>query len=139
MRKRPVLRRGAAVVELAALAPVLFLLIFGMIEIGRAVMVQHLLTNAARDGARAAVLEGATASSVSSDVTSYLTSAAVSRVTVTINPSDLSTAAGGSPVTVSASVPFSAVSWLPAPWFMGSATLDASVTMRREVYTSSSP
>ena len=33
-------RRGAAVVEFAIVAPLFFLMIFGMIEFGRAIMVQ---------------------------------------------------------------------------------------------------
>ena len=33
-----------------------FLMVFGMIEFGRAIMVQQVLTNASREGARVAVL-----------------------------------------------------------------------------------
>ena len=40
-------------------APVLFLIVFGMIEFGRMVMVQQVITNASREGARVAVLDGA--------------------------------------------------------------------------------
>ncbi len=43
-------------VEFAIVAPIFFLLIFGMIEFGRVVMVQQLLTNASREGARLGVL-----------------------------------------------------------------------------------
>ena len=39
-------RRGTAAVEFALVAPVFFLLVFGMIEYGRMVMVQHVITNA---------------------------------------------------------------------------------------------
>ncbi len=53
-------RRGAAVVEFAVVAPVFFLLVFGMIEFGRAIMVQQILTNASREGARVAVLDSPT-------------------------------------------------------------------------------
>ena len=41
-----------------------FMLVFGMIEFGRAIMVEQILTNAAREGARVAVLDSATPGSV---------------------------------------------------------------------------
>jgi Flp pilus assembly protein TadG len=52
------------VVEFAVVAPLLFLLIFGMIEFGRMVMVQQILTNASREGARRGILEQSTATEV---------------------------------------------------------------------------
>ncbi|GAB3544785.1 hypothetical protein GCM10027404_02080 [Arthrobacter tumbae] len=45
--------RGAVAVEMALLLPVLILLLFGIMEFGRAYNAQVTLTNAARDGARA--------------------------------------------------------------------------------------
>src|SRR4029079_7300001 len=68
-------RRGAAVVEFAVVSPVFFLLIFGMIEYGRLVMVQQVLTNASREGARVGVLDGSTQADVTTAVNNYLTSA----------------------------------------------------------------
>jgi Flp pilus assembly protein TadG len=44
--------RGAAAVEFALLAPVLIMLLFGIMEFGRAYSTQISLTNAAREGAR---------------------------------------------------------------------------------------
>ncbi len=50
--------RGAAMVEFAIIAPLLFLLVFGVIDFGRVFFLYNNLTNAAREGARAgAVLE----------------------------------------------------------------------------------
>lgn len=48
--------RGAAAVEFAILLPVLLLLIFGIIDFGRMLNAQITLTEAAREGARAAAL-----------------------------------------------------------------------------------
>ena len=48
--------RGAAAVEFALLLPVLLLLIFGIIDFGRALNAQITLTQAAREGARLAAL-----------------------------------------------------------------------------------
>jgi Flp pilus assembly protein TadG len=48
--------RGAVAVEFALLLPVLLLLVFGMIDFGRAINAQITLTQAAREGARLAAL-----------------------------------------------------------------------------------
>ena len=125
-------RRAAAAVEFAVVAPVFFLLVFGMIEYGRMVMVYQVLTNASREGARAAVLDGATTTSVTTAVNSYLSAAAVSGATVTVSPNPPSGAQYGDPVTVTVSVPFSQVSWLPTPMYLGSQTLSSATVMRRE-------
>src|SRR5262249_26909902 len=45
---------GTAAVEFAAVAPLLLLLLLGLWEVGRAIQVQQILSNAAREGARAA-------------------------------------------------------------------------------------
>src|SRR5579859_1395033 len=60
MRRRParsaIRDRGAAAVEFALLLPLLLLLIFGIIDFGRALNAQITLTQAAREGARMAAL-----------------------------------------------------------------------------------
>ena len=125
-------RRATAAVEFALVAPVFLLLVLGMIEYGRMVMVQQVITNASREGARAAVLDGATTSEVTTTVTSYLTSGSISGATVTVSPNPPSNAEFGDPVTVSVSIPFSQVSWLPSPMYLGATTLTATTIMRRE-------
>jgi Flp pilus assembly protein TadG len=131
-------RRGAAAVEFAIVAPVFFLMAFGMIEFGRAIMVKQILTSASRVGARVAVLDGSTVTGtngVKGTVASYLTNAGIpgaSESDVTINPADPATAVYGAPVTVTVQVPYSRVSWLPSPKFFRSTTLKASTVMRRE-------
>lgn len=131
-------RRGAAAVEFALVAPLFFLLIVGMLEFGRAVMVQQILTNAAREGARAAVLDGATANAVRNSVTTYLSNSGIAGATVQITPTEPATAGFGQPVTVRVSIPFGQVSWVPLPTIpfsnvnLKALTLQASAVMRRE-------
>ncbi len=48
--------RGQTLVEFALLVPVLLLLIFGAIEFGRVFHATHVITSAAREGARAAAV-----------------------------------------------------------------------------------
>jgi len=125
-------RRGTAIVEFAIVAPLFFLVILGIIEFGRMVMVQQILTNASREGARRAVLETATAPDVETVVADYLTKTSVPGATVRVDPGSLSGLGFGDPVTVTVSVPFDRVSWVPAPWFLGGKTLSAQSVMRAE-------
>lgn len=118
--------------EFAVVSPVFFLLIFGMIEYGRLVMVQQVLTNASREGARVGVLDGSTQADVTTAVNNYLTSARITTATVTVTPNPPSSAGYGAPVTVAISVPFNQVSWLPSPMFLGGKTMTATSVMRRE-------
>ena len=128
-------RRGAAVVEFALVLPIFFLMVFGMIEFGRLVMVRQVLTNASREGARIGVLDGATADEVESVVEGYLTSASIpftAGTIMTVTPSPPSSAGYGESVTVTVTVPFSDVSWLPSPMYLGSTDVIATTVMRRE-------
>jgi hypothetical protein len=125
-------RRAAAAVEFALVAPLFFLLILGMVEYGRMVMVQQVLTNASREGARRSVLDGASTGEVTTVVTNYLASGSITGATITITPNPPTDAEFGDPVTVAVSIPFSEVSWLPSPMYLGGKTLSASTVMRRE-------
>lgn len=126
-------RRAAAAVEFAVVAPLFFLLVFGMIEFGRMIMVQQIITNASREGARIAVLDGTTSNEVTGAVENYLTGAGLSGGSVTIDPNEPNLAGYGEPVAVTVRIPFSQVSWLPSPMFVGGDTeLSASTVMRRE-------
>ena len=124
-------RCGAAAVEFAIVAPVFFLLVIGMIEVGRAMMVQQVLINASRVGARQAVTAGATASAVQTAVMDYATSVKVPSVSVTVTPDPVA-AKSGDTMTVTTSVSYNNVSWLASPWFLGGKTLTSTSKMRKE-------
>ncbi len=130
-RSRRLLRRGAAATEFAVIAPLFFLLLFGILEFGRALMVQQVLINASRVGARQASTTGATSSGVIAAAQDYASGVAVAGVNVTVTP-DPASATPGASVTVTTSVPYNNVSWLPAPWFLGGKTLTATSIMRKE-------
>lgn len=126
-------RRGAAAVEFAIVAPVFILLIFGIIEFGRAMMVQQILVNASREGARRAVLEDATAEAVRQTVVEYLdrSSVSVPSDNVVISP-DPGVANNNQEISVSISVPFADVSLVPP--FIYDGDLRAVTTMRSEKF-----
>lgn len=94
-------------------------------------MVQQVLTNASRVGAREAITIGATSQAVTDTVTAYASGASVGSVSVSCSPSPTAAAAGDM-VSVKVSVNYGNVSWLPAPWFMGDTTLTATSVMRKE-------
>ena len=119
-------------VEFALVAPLFFLVLLGMIEFGRMIMVQQVLTNASRVGARRAVVEGVTQTEVTTLVANYLTNASVNGPTVTVAPTNLANLGFGDTVTVSVTVPFDGVSWTGSPWFLSGKTLFASTMMQAE-------
>ena len=121
-----------ALVEFAVVAPLLFLLVLGVFEFGRMVMVQQFLTNASREGARRGILEQTTKSDVQTIVTDYLRNSTISGVDVDVYPDQLSKVGFGDPVSVTVSVPFDHVSWLPAPWFLGGKNLSGRSVMLAE-------
>lgn len=124
-------RRGVAAVEFAFVAPIFFLMVLGIIEIGRAMMVQQVLINASRVGARRASMLSSNEQAVIDAVTEYAAGVGVSGVNATVSPNP-ATAGAGQPVTVNVSIGFNQVSWLPAPWIMGGRELASSSVMRKE-------
>ena len=124
-------------VEFAIVLPVFLLLLLGIVEFGRAFMVYQVLTNAAREGARTAILSYTTSDTqVRSRVANFLTAAKVPtdkrlKVTVTSDRGKLTDAIRGDSVQVNVSIAYSDVS-LMAPRFLSRATLTATSHMRRE-------
>src|SRR4051812_21158981 len=128
-------RRGASAVEMAFVAPVFLMLIMGTIESSRLGMVAQLLTTAAREGCRVAVLAGATQADVQSRVDAVLVGSGVSvgTVTPTCTGSDSwNNSRSGTAITVNLSVPYSKVSWLPTSFFFRDAVISSGATMSSE-------
>ena len=128
-------RRGATAVEMAFIAPVFLILVLGIIETSRVGMVAQLLTTAAREGCRVAVLDGMGQTDVQDRITTVLSGSGISVGTVTPTcPSGYTwtSAPSGIPITVSLSVSYNNVSWLKVPVFFKNATISASATMSSE-------
>ena len=108
-------RRGVAVVEFAVIAPLFFLLLAGIIEFGQAFRIEHMLSNASRRGARAAIVDGATTSQVRQKVKTHCArTLGVNEADVTIEiavegnaTAKLSQAEEGNEISVTVSVPYS--------------------------------
>ncbi len=128
MRRRQAARdprdRGSVAVEFALLLPVLLLIIFGVIDFGRAINDQITLTQAAREGARLASL-GYSTSAVQARAQSAATG--LSPVTVTVSTSCPAGAGTGVDAVVQTSYQFSFVTPVGAFASMfGSATFGSS-------------
>jgi Flp pilus assembly protein TadG len=128
-------RGGASSVEFALVAPVIFLLVLGMIELARGLMVIHMMTNAARAGCRIGILEGKSNSDINAAVTAALQPIGISTETVSVTVNDISSDVQncnpGDEVTVVVSVPVSTVSWVPYARYL-SGTISGQYSLRRE-------
>jgi Flp pilus assembly protein TadG len=136
-RSSRLLRRGATVVEFVPVSLTFFILVFGLIEIGRACMVTELLTEAARRACRAGVIEGTSSGSIQAAATNFLSSVGINGESANVYVNDTpagSTNVAAMPayteITVVVTVPASAVAWLPV-WFV-KGNLSGQFTMRRE-------
>ena len=70
--KRMRSEKGAALLEAAITVPIILLISVGIFEFGRAYQTWQVLTNAAREGARIAVLTGTTDAAVTTRVRNYM-------------------------------------------------------------------
>lgn len=138
IRSRRRARRGATAVEFALVATVFFMFVFGIFEIGRLMMLQQIMGEACRQGARRAILENVTEASVVDLVKNKLAANSIPGATVTVTWPNKSTQPNMAncgfqdPITVRATVPYSGVSWLPPVWVLENAVIEAQATMRIE-------
>jgi len=128
-------RVAAATLEFAVVAPIVFVFILALIELGRGLMVVHLLTKAARQGCRVGVVEGKSNSDITATVNGALKPLGISSDTITVdindNVADAANAQPGDEITVVVSVPVSSVSWVPLTKYL-QGNLQGKYTLRRE-------
>lgn len=122
-------RRGATAVEFALVCPMLFLTIFGIIEFARLNMVRNSIENSAFEGARNAIVPGATASAAEAASRQVLNAAMISTAQISVSPAviDFTTPE----VTVTVSVPLSSAGWLFV-FSSKTSTFTRSITLKRE-------
>ena len=118
-------------VEMAVVIPVLLVFLLGSVEIGRAVMVKHVLEEAARAGCRVAVAEYSDKSDVVEIVDTAMNMANLNGYTVTVSPDPPTELGPFETVSVNVSVPYTDVSWF-APSFMTGKTLHGVCVMPAE-------
>lgn len=131
--------RGIATVEMALVLPLLLLLTMGAIRYGWLFLKAQQITNAARMGARTAVLPDATEDGVRANILSLMTAAKMedSGYEVTFDPTDIDVDVN-TPITVRITVSAANIALLHVPLFTsiepndGNWNLGAEVTMAKE-------
>ena len=130
-------RKGQALAEFAIILPVLFMLIAGIIEFGRAWNIKQAVTDAAREGARYTVVQDSTitdTADVAAKIRQRLALAGITTSTITITPvADFRVT--GQPMTVDVSTTYR-MAWVGAimKWVGGTdvITIATQSTMRNE-------
>jgi Flp pilus assembly protein TadG len=99
--RRKKLRRGAAMVEAAIVLPVLFALMLGFCEFARLLMTCVLMSNAAREGARTAVVSTSTLTTqdILNSVTNSLAGQTLNGMAIQVYMADPTTGANIGPWT----------------------------------------
>ncbi|MCP4248834.1 MAG: pilus assembly protein [bacterium] len=122
--------RAAAIVEFAVVTPLLLTIVFGIIEYGYVFMVRQTLTNAAREGARVAILQ--TTDDPYTEVTDRVAEimAPTGQTTYSVTMTHATTSDARESVTVT--IPFADVSLLGNFFGARTGNLEGTCTMRKE-------
>ncbi|WP_010582367.1 TadE/TadG family type IV pilus assembly protein [Schlesneria paludicola] len=129
-------RRGATTVEFSLCLPILLLFVFGIMEFSRITQLQQSVRLATFEGARAGIPLNATTADVQNAVNGVMSALSISNFQTTISPSPLTYTS--SSVTVTVALDPTQNAWIT--WFARSSnTIDASVTLLREVQSVSVP
>lgn len=108
-------RLGAALVEFAFVAPILLVFFFAMVELSRVLMLQHSVDTAAYEGARNAMVPGATASEAVASANQLLKAANLKNAVITVDPPTI--VESTSLISVCVELPVASNSWLTPFWF----------------------
>jgi Flp pilus assembly protein TadG len=127
--RRPPRRRGAAAIEFAMTVPVLFLLLFGALELGRMNMIRQTANNAAYEAARCCAVPGATAAEGVAAAQKLLSSIGANGATITITPATIVNSTTS--VTATVTIPYSTNVWVK-PLYATSGSATATCTLTRD-------
>ena len=127
-------RNGTVAVEAALVFPLLILLTFGAIKYGWLFLKAQQITNAARYGARLAILPDATTDDVKTAIINMMAASniSISPDNITITPGDISSSSVGDSIEVRIIVPTESVDIMDVSLFPTFDNLGASVTMAKE-------
>lgn len=122
-------RFGGAMVEFVLALPLLLMLTFGVVDYGYYFFAKNSLTSAAEIGARAAVPQSATNTTVINAISASLGASGFgnSTYTVTTNPTTISGVTKGTAVTVTITATWSNIGVHTLPTFLGGIDLSKQV------------
>jgi len=121
--------KGSALVEMALILPVLLLLVFGIFEFGRAMLITNTLNYAAREGARRATVSPVPIN-IDAFVRSCISFDTDNLATITTSTTT-PTSGSGVPITVTVTLPFAPMTGI-IPGLDG-ITLTGAATMKYEL------
>ena len=125
-------RNGVAAVEVAIIFPLFVLLVAGAIDVGRAIMAQHTLVEAARAGCRLyCVSDELTEQDARAVLGKVMQNAKLDGYTVAFDPDSAAGIKHKAPVTVSVSIPYDRVAWSNF-WFFSQRMLTGTCIMPGE-------
>ena len=141
-------RRGAAVVEMAVVSPVLLLTAMGIVDVGQYVSIAQIVNNASREGARVAIRSDTdSVSEVEATILADMTDAfsgvlpdtinSALQVSVTdeygtISGGDLTLVDSGSEISVTVTFNYQSIRWAPSGFFGADSGIEAETIMRRD-------
>jgi len=141
-------RRGAAVVEMAVVSPVLLLTAMGIVDVGQYVSIAQIVNNASREGARVAIRsDTASVSEVEATILADMTDAFSGVLPETINSAlqvsvadeygtisggDLALVGSGSEISVTVTFDYQSIRWAPSGFFGADTWIEAETIMRRD-------
>ena len=127
-------RRGNAVIEAVLVIPILLLLAFGTVEFGHFFFIKHGVQGAAREGARAAIVAGATNADVNAAVNTSMTVSGLqgSGYVVTTNPANIDGVASGTNISVIVECNWGTVGLRPMAMINANKVVRGATVMRKE-------
>lgn len=124
--------RGQSVIEFALVLPLLLVVVFGITEFGRAWLTMNVLTSAAREGARLAVVTAPDVGRVVARVQQVCNAGKITPTNITVTGPDV--ADPDRRVTITVEANFQVVTGRILGSFSGSFPLRANATMRHESF-----
>ncbi len=124
-------RRGAAVVEMAVVAPLLLIIAMGSLEATNAIHLKQSLEVCAYEGARVALLPGTKPENVKAACESMLVDRGVKDASVSISPTDFPNRPYGTEITVKVTAPLSK-NMVMSMVVLRNKTIVSDVTMMKE-------
>jgi Flp pilus assembly protein TadG len=144
--RRP--RGGVAAVEMAFIVPILALIMLGMFELSRGVMVRQILTGAARKGCRTGIIHQYGNNDIINDATNVMQDngfdstqfnpPSIGAINITVTDpngntlSDAVNAPPGSTVSVQVVIPVSSVKWVTTYFLTGNMIESDTVVMMKQ-------
>ncbi|WP_182864625.1 TadE/TadG family type IV pilus assembly protein [Rhodopirellula sp. JC639] len=122
-------RRGAALVEMAIVLPLIMLFFTGLLEIGRVLMLQHTADAAAYEAARSAMVPGATAAEARQVAQQLVDAAGLASVVIEVTPETITELTPL--ITVKVDIPVNENSWI-APRNVAVLAVSSEVTLMCE-------